>query len=266
MKNQNNICKFITTTSNDRLKILNFVLETKAENFDLLENFKHNAIYLVTNGNGILQTDAITQEIHAGKIFFSFSHLPFKVINKNNINLIYISFEGGRCEELFARFGITPNNCVFEGHEGLTSFWQNSLIKANENNLDLISESVLLYTLGETVPSKADDSKKLLNIVKKYIEDNFTDSELSLSSLADAIGYNSKYISRMFKKETGVSFSSYLTNLRMQNAIFLIEQGVTAIKNVALLSGYKDPLYFSNVFKTIVGMSPTDYINKKHDI
>lgn len=266
MKKQNNICKFITATSNDKLIIKNFVFETQADKIGVLKSLEENAIYLVTNGSGIFQTDAIKKEICAGNIFFSFSHLPFKIENRDNINFMYISFEGGRCEELFTRFGITPNNCIFEGHEGLTSFWQNSLVKANENNLDLISEAVLLYTLGEMVPTRFNENEKPLNVIKKYIEDNFTNSELSLSVAAEAIGYNSKYISRIFKREMGISFSSYLTNLRIQNAIFLIEQGVTAIKNVALLSGYKDPLYFSNVFKNMVGMSPTDYINKKHSI
>ena len=46
-------------------------------------------------------------------------------------------------------------------------------------------------------------------------------------------------------------------------AVFLMDQGVTAIKNVALLSGYKDPLYFSNVFKKAVGLTPSEYISKK---
>lgn len=263
MKKQNNICKFITNASDNKIVTTNFVFETETENIEGLKVSRTNAVYLVISGKGRFHSDAASKELLPGNIFFSFSNIPFKIENTDNINYMYISFEGGRCEELFCRFGITPSNCIFEGHEGLTSFWQNSIVKANENNLDLISEAVLLYTFGEMTPTKIGDRQNPIIGIRKYIEENFTDSELSLNSAANALGYNSKYISRIFKNEIGVSFSSYLTGIRIQNAIFLIDQGVTSIKNVALLSGYKDPFYFSKVFKTTVGISPTDYIKKR---
>ena len=98
--------------------------------------------------------------------------------------------------------------------------------------------------------------------ILKIIEDEFSDCDLNLTRIADSLGYNSKYISRVFKNAIGIPFSQYLTNTRIQHAIFLFEQGVTAIKNVSLLSGYKDPFYFSNVFKSVVGMSPSEFIIK----
>lgn len=175
---------------------------------------------------------------------------------------MYITFDGDRAQELFSRFNITPQNAIFEGHESITAFWQNALAKANKKNLDLISESVLLYTFGEmTVCDEAPENQLISNIIK-YVEDNFSDCDLNLKKLAYDFGYNSKYVSRLFKSEIGMPFSQYLTNTRIQHAIFLFEQGVTAIKNVSLLSGYKDPFYFSNVFKTVVGMSPRDFILK----
>lgn len=263
MARQDNICKFITNSSKDRIVTTNFVFEKNAVSDGKMAAYRTNAVYLVISGKGTLHTEASIKELRPGNVFFSFAQLPFKIENTDNINYMYVSFEGGRSEELFSRFGITPTNCVFEGHEGLVSFWQNSIVKANEKNLDLISEAVLLYTLGEMAPPENGNDQLLIRSILKYIEDNFTDSELNLSSVADALGYNSKYISRIFKKEMGIVFSAYLTNIRIQHAIFLIEQGVTAIKNVAILSGYKDPFYFSNVFKNIVGMAPSEYINKK---
>ena len=119
---------------------------------------------------------------------------------------------------------------------------------------------MLLYTFGEMAPADIGEEEHLIVIIRKYVEDNYTDSDLNLQTMADNLGYSSKYISRVFKDAMGVTFSSYLTNVRIQNAVFLLDQGVTAIKNVALLTGYKDPFYFSSVFKNIVGMSPSEYI------
>ncbi len=61
----------------------------------------------------------------------------------------------------------------------------------------------------------------------------------------------------------GTTFSEYLKTLRLRHAVFLIEQGITSVKNVALLSGYRDPLYFSKVFRQSLGVSPSEFIEQK---
>ncbi len=260
MKKQNNICKFVDYSVSGSLITRNFVFEKDAVTKSALP--KYNCVYLVTSGKGLLKTENFSHKIVSGNIFFTFQHVHFSIENTDNINYMYITFEGDRCAELFSRFNITPQNSVFEGHESISAFWQNALAKANQKNLDLISESVLLYTFGEmTIGDEAPEDRLIGNILK-YVEDNFADCNLNLQKLAYDLGYNSKYISRLFKNAIGIPFSQYITNTRIQHAIFLFEQGVTAIKNVSLLSGYKDPFYFSNVFKTVVGMSPRDFILK----
>lgn len=255
----NNICKFIYETNENRIYTKNFVFEKSEKTFDV--KFPESYVmYLVINGKGSLNLNGIHYKLSAGKIFFTFPKIPYTIENIDSFKYMYITFDGNRSEELFSRFGISLKNCIFDGHEGIISFWQNAIIKAGEKNLDLISEAVLLYTFGEMVPTEFKEDQLLIKSILKHIDDNFTDSELSLQFLSDALGYNSKYISRVFKDNMGITFSNYLTNIRIQNAVFLIDQGVTAIKNVALLSGYKDPFYFSKVFKTVIGISPKQYI------
>ncbi|MBR2044004.1 MAG: helix-turn-helix transcriptional regulator [Clostridia bacterium] len=253
-----NICKFIKSFNEDRIYTQKFVYEKSGNTF--CTTVSANAVYLVVSGSGRLTTDSVKADLRAGNIFFTFENLAYKIESVNNFQYMYITFSGNRSVELFARFGITPVKCVFEGHEGITTFWQNAIAKAGEKNLDLISEAVLLYTFGEMAPYKESAEQQLIRSMVKYIENNFTDNSTSLQSMSNALGYNGKYLSRIFKTSIGINFSSYLTNVRIQNAVFLMEQGVTAIKNVALLSGYKDPFYFSSVFKSVIGMSPSEYI------
>ena len=257
MKTQN-ICKFISEISDDRIYTKNFVYEKFCKKIDVLKDC--NIMHLVVTGKGRLVTENVKKELNAGDIFFTFANIPTTIENIDNFKYMYITFDGSRSDGLFSRFGITPLNNVFKGNEKLISFWGNSIAKAGEKNLDLISEAVLLYTFGEMAPSASKEENHLISVVTKYIDDNFTDNELNLQNVSDELGYNSKYISRVFKDNMGLTFSNYLTNIRIQNAVFLIDQGVTAIKNVALLSGYKDPFYFSNVFKTVMGISPKQYI------
>ena len=50
--------------------------------------------------------------------------------------------------------------------------------------------------------------------------------------------------------------------MRIKYAVSLLEHGIDSVKNVAFLSGFSDPLYFSNVFKKVVGVSPKEYKQK----
>ena len=59
-----------------------------------------------------------------------------------------------------------------------------------------------------------------------------------------------------------IGYSEYLRTLRIKYAVSLFDHGIDSVKNVALLSGFQDPLYFSSVFKNVIGISPTQYIGK----
>ena len=60
----------------------------------------------------------------------------------------------------------------------------------------------------------------------------------------------------------GTSYTEYLRMLRLKYAVSLLDHGLDSIKNVALLSGFSDPLYFSTVFKQALGVSPKEYVDK----
>ena len=112
-------------------------------------------MYLVISGIGKLVTDYAKAELSPGKLFFTFSGIPFKIESEAEFHYIYISFSGERSEVLFKRYFISTENCIFEGNEGLISFWQNAITRATDINLDLISESVLLYTFSQLTPPQS---------------------------------------------------------------------------------------------------------------
>ncbi len=261
MKN-NNICKFITTTSERQIFTTNFVLENKTECLRNIYHMQNYSVRLVLSGKGKLYSEAMRGNLQAGTVFFTFPDISYKIDADDDFKCMYIMFHGLRAGELFQRFRIVPENCIFEGHDGLLAFWQNCLSKANENNLDLISESVLLYTFAQMSPQVIIGKQRLVDGILEYVEENFKDASLSLSTVAEHLGYNSKYLSKVFKEELGTSFTEYVKNIRIQYAIFLMERGITTVKNLALLCGFTDPYYFSNVFKTVVGVSPSKYLDK----
>nr|PZN27717.1 MAG: hypothetical protein DIU80_11625 [Chloroflexota bacterium] len=87
---------------------------------------------------------------------------------------------------------------------------------------------------------------------------NYAD-ELSLQDFAAENGVSLAYFSRLFKDEVGMTFSDYLTHLRVEKAKELLARGDLRPSDVSILVGYEDPKYFSQVFRRIAGMAPLDY-------
>ena len=108
-----------------------------------------------------------------------------------------------------------------------------------------------------------DEQSSLIRRIIEITEENFSDPDLSISSIAQELSYNPKYLSHIFKKQMVMGYSEYLRNYRINYAVSLFNYGIDSVKNIAFLSGFSDPLYFSNVFKKVMGISPKDYKAKK---
>ena len=261
-KTPESICKFVTETSSSSIETLNFIFEKRNVGKERPFVKPAETMYLFSKGTGTLYTEHKVYDISSGMLVFTFTGEKFQLYGTDGFEYMYITFKGERADDLFERFGISKANRIFDGFDSLLPFWQNALGKADASNLDLISESVLLYTFSQMAESGTNNEQHLVSNVINYIENYFSDRTLSLTTTAQELGYNSKYISRIFSQNVGITFSEYLKNTRIKHAVFLIESGLTAVKNVSILSGYSDPLYFSNVFKNTVGISPSEYIAK----
>jgi two-component system, response regulator YesN len=94
--------------------------------------------------------------------------------------------------------------------------------------------------------------------VKNYIKEHFKEN-ISLEEIADYIGMNATYMSVFFKKETGQNFKAYLTEIRMMEAIRLLNSTDMKSYELAAAVGYKDDKQFREKFKEIYGVSPQQY-------
>lgn len=256
-----NICKFTTSRVYSQLTVSCFVMETDAEIMKRSIPLKMNRALLFIQGKGSLLIDGRTLSVGQGTLFFAFEGENFSVTSSKDATYLYIDFGGGRAEELFSRFNINRGNRCFAGCDGLIPLWRDSLSRADADTIDLASESILLYTFSR-LHSQAAHFDSAVSRLLEITDKNFNDPELSISEISKQLSYNPKYLSHSFKKAMNVTFSDYLRDLRIKYAISLFNEGLDSVKNVALLSGYSDPLYFSNVFKKSVGISPREYVLK----
>ena len=257
-----NVCKFITGGSDESLKTINFVLESDRQTMTSGNAIQSYRAILVTEGKGKMHFDGQSIPFSRGHFIFSFPDEVFTVETAEDTEYMYISFEGGRATALMKRYGISKAFRDFPKCEALIPFWREGLSRATDDSIDIISEATLLYSFSRLTGASGEKESAAARAVS-YLEENFDDTELSLASVSDALGYNQKYLSHLFKERIGMGFSEYLRMLRLKHAIFLFDHGIDAVKNVAILSGFSDPLYFSSVFKKEVGVSPREYKESK---
>lgn len=114
---------------------------------------------------------------------------------------------------------------------------------------------------SEMVPPQYDPVEK----VREYVRAHLADEELSLKKICETTLYmNVDYVSRRFKEKTGVRFSAFLAEERIRRARELFDAGQHSIGTVAAEVGCRNnPQYFSQLFKKVTGLTPSDYLHGK---
>ncbi|MGO4497666.1 response regulator [Paenibacillus sp. 2RAB27] len=110
--------------------------------------------------------------------------------------------------------------------------------------------------------SKETNAKLIVDAAQKYILQNFH-RDLSLEEVANHVFLNHIYFSRIFKLAVGINYIDYLTQLRIQKAIELLETRQYKIHEITEKVGYLNSKYFARLFKQTTGVSPKDYIRQQ---
>lgn len=93
----------------------------------------------------------------------------------------------------------------------------------------------------------------------RFIKEHYTEEEISLGEVAHSVGLTPSYFSTLFKEHTGVSYSDYLTSLRIDKAKELLQTSSYRVYEVSHIVGYPNHYYFSRLFKKVVGVTPLDF-------
>ncbi|MBE5743612.1 MAG: AraC family transcriptional regulator [Clostridiales bacterium] len=130
-----------------------------------------------------------------------------------------------------------------------------TLVDENEIVYGEPASEILVDLIDEVL---ANQKNELLASVKEYIDNNFQ-KEILVEDLAKDFSYNRAYLSRIFKKEYGVSIKEYLLDRRLDAALNMIING-ERVNDVCYKSGFTNPYNFSRYFKEKYGVPPSKYI------
>lgn len=106
---------------------------------------------------------------------------------------------------------------------------------------------------------------EIIDKAREFIKAQYKNDEMSLQTVASYVNVSSNHFSAIFRKETGETFIDYLTKVRMDNAKDLLTCTSMKTSEIGFEVGYKDPHYFSYIFKKTIGMSPKEYRRMKKD-
>lgn len=220
---------------------------------DLLSPFSYKFEKIITAEDGLEALFKINQ--FAPQIVIFDINMPFlngleavKKIRQHNDDIIIIIVSGYNKFE-YAQQAI--KNRVFSY----------MLKPINEEEFKEVITSAILSLSKKNSKSITEESiDSVDNEIIKYINDNFNNLSLSMISVCSYFHISNSSLSRLLKKETDMSFTDYLTKIRMEKAIALLEyKSNLNIKEISDKVGYRNQHYFSRAFKNYTGLSPKKY-------
>ena len=161
------------------------------------------------------------------------------------------------------------NNCLFQ----MTPIDQDDIytVRKFEDRVDnakltliYMSLESIICDLNKVIDSICDKYCRIngnkINLIQrvKVLIDKHYMSNLSLSSISSLFYVSPAYLSRIFRQKTGVTLTSYLTDVRLEKASFLLESTSRNVTEIANDVGFDDPNYFTRVYKKKYFVSPMD--------
>lgn len=114
--------------------------------------------------------------------------------------------------------------------------------------------------MNEAIGRRRDSTtRQVIEEARQYIEEHYQDPELSVEMICRQFHMSPAYFSTLFRKETGKTCVAYLTDVRLNKAVELLNHTSDKTYVIAQKVGYQEQNYFSYVFKKRFGVSPTKY-------
>jgi two-component system, response regulator YesN len=101
-------------------------------------------------------------------------------------------------------------------------------------------------------------NRSISDVVKKYVSENYC-KDIDMAVVSNVVSLSYSHFSKIFKDETGMNFSDYLTKVRMEKALEMLSDPVNKVNDIAKNVSYNSPKHFTRAFKNYFGFSPREY-------
>lgn len=240
--------------------------------------YDYYLIHYVISGRGVFSSHGEEYAISAGD---SFVIEPEQLISYVSDELdpwhyCWIAFTGVQAAKLVGEAGLTPANPIIHiarnRHMPVLFRQIQQALKSKKSNAQLKATGYLSLLLGEYCEALSapvvtglvteDESDRIVQQAIHYLSTQYAEP-ITIEMMAESLGYNRAYLSRMFKRHTKVTPVTFLLKLRVDKARLLLRERLElTIEQIAASVGFYDPLYFSKQFRRWYGVSPSEYRNQ----
>lgn len=217
---------------------------------------KGTLIHFVLSGKGVLYSRGGTHPVGPGQAFIIMPDEPasYQADEKDPWCYRWVGFTG----TLAGRFSVLPP--VFDAPQDMFRHVRDLTEPAENLEYQLASDLFLLYS-QLIHPQK--HTRDYIRATIDYIQTSYM-HKLTLKNIADHVGMNPDYLSRMFRKKTGTTLQAHILDLRVNEAKRYLVLGYS-VKEAATLCGFGDPATFTRLFKKCGNPSPTEWRKTKLD-
>jgi len=145
----------------------------------------------------------------------------------------------------------------------LFSYLNKLLVATDKKTIHQVLDEIIAHAYITYHKDEEISQNKVVDSVKKYVEENYADSSLNIKEMANNLGWTPKHISRVFREKEEMGILEYINNLRIDKALRLMRGRNYSIEEISEKVGYASTKTFRRAFVEKTGMMPSKY--KKED-
>ena len=210
---------------------------------------------VVTAGNMVLFQPK--QEMH------------YEYFGKDKPEVYWVHFTGSSVRGILRKYNIPlDNNVFYAGNSPTYAFLFKEMITelqtcrvGYEELLSMYLEQIFVLIQRSRLdkrPTVSSHIQEEMGIARRYFQEHYNE-DINIEEYALSRNMSVSWFLRNFKQVTGKSPMQYILNIRINNAVSLLESTSYNITEISTIIGYDNPLYFSRIFKKQCGISPSDY-------
>lgn len=230
-------------------------------------------MHFIIEGKGTLETCGSTYHLNKGDIFLLLPNVVscYYADHDDPWHYAFACFVGTQTERYLKKAGFSNDSVIRRCNLPVNTFTAciDEMLAAHQLTMtNELKRTAALYKLFALLTESNNcseegaqydySSQSYLDHALQFIHYNFQ-KNIQISDIAEYVGITRSYLFQIFKQNLNESPKDYLLHYRMEHAKYLLETSNESIKSIAAAVGYNDPLTFSKMFSSIIGVSPSKY-------
>lgn len=223
----------------------------------------------IASGKAYFSFDGNMQDIASGNMVLYRPHIPqhYVYYASDQTEVYWVHFTGSEVEALLEDAGFSDTNVI---HTGISPSYQQLFLQLIRElqvrrprfqellSLTLRQILVLIRRHSEEDSHKNGRIQKEVEHAIHFFNENYSQS-INIALYAQSLHMSTSWFIRSFRQSVGMPPMQYITSIRIAEAKRLLESTDYNITEIAAITGYENPLYFSRIFKKQTGASPAQY-------